>query len=325
MFASDIPGGKLYLEDNELTFSLYDTETVNEVFAAHKGGNAPAEVPGKLNCHAYQIRFKNNKKPKIKGGDALEGSYNYFIGKDPSNLTSGARAFSHVLYEEIYEAIDMRVYSNGNLKYDFIVRPGSSVNNIALEYSGVKAKLTGKGELKLKTSVGTITEKPPFAYQYIDGKMKTVECFYSLQKNILSFKVGEYDKTQTLIIDPELIFSTYSGSTSDNFGYTATYDSEGHLYSGSTAFGTGYPVTLGAFQTTWAGGSGVGLPGTDIALTKFALDGTSLIYSTFLGGDQDELPHSLITDENGDLYVFGTTGSDDFPTSENAYQNSDAE
>lgn len=319
-FACNIPGGKLYLEKNELTFSLYDTEMVNAVFAAHKSSKSPSVVPKQLNCHAYKIRFKNKLQSTTLGEKLSKGTFNFFTGNDPSKWGTGAHGYEAVVYKEIYRAIDLRVYSNGHLKYDFIVKPGSSIDDIELEYEGVKPKITKEGELKLKTSVGTITEKKPFAYQYINGQMIQVDCSYLLKKNTLKFDIGEYDKRENLIIDPELIFSTYSGSTTDNFGYTATYDDEGHLYSGSTAFGTGYPVTTGAFQTTWGGGSGVGLAGTDIALTKFSLDGTGLIYSTYLGGSQDELPHSLITDDEGNLYVFGTTGSDDFPITENAYQ-----
>jgi len=319
-FACDIPGGKLYLEKTGLTYSLYDTETVNRVFAAHKGYGKAIETPDFLQCHAYRVSFKNIKESSLQGEKVEKGIYNYFIGKDSKKWASGAKAYKAVRYSEIYNLIDLRLYSNGNLKYDFIVKPGGLIDEIKLAYEGIKPKVTSSGELKLKTSIGTVTEKKPFAYQYIDGVMQKVACSYVLKKGVLQFEIGTYNKKQPLIIDPELIFSTYSGSTSDNFGYTATYDDEGHLYSGSTAFGTGYPVTLGAFQTDWAGGSGAGLPGTDIALTKFTLDGTGLIYSTYLGGSEDELPHSLITDDQGNLYVFGTTGSDDFPITDGAFQ-----
>ncbi|MDP4586779.1 MAG: hypothetical protein NWS86_01250, partial [Flavobacteriales bacterium] len=123
-----------------------------------------------------------------------------------------------------------------------------------------------------------------------------------------------------LIIDPELIFSTYSGSFSDNFGFTATFDNDGHLYSGSSAFGNGYPTTLGAYQEVWGGGDGQGnLAGTDIAISKYELDGTSMIYSTFLGGANDELPHSLICNAAGELIVLGTSSSPNYPTSTSAY------
>jgi gliding motility-associated-like protein len=126
-----------------------------------------------------------------------------------------------------------------------------------------------------------------------------------------------------LVIDPQLIFSTYSGSTTDNFGYTATYDQEGYLYSGSSAFGQGYPTTLGAYQTTWAGGDGsFTLPGTDVALSKYDVTGTFMVWSTFIGGAGDELPHSLVVNANNELIAYGSTGSDNFPCSVNALDSS---
>ena len=123
-----------------------------------------------------------------------------------------------------------------------------------------------------------------------------------------------YDKSNDLIIDPTLIFSTYSGSISDNFGYTATYDNDGYLYSGSTAFGVDYPTTLGAYQQSFQGGV------TDIAITKYDTTGTYRIYSIYLGGTSDELPHSMVVNSNNELFVLGTTGSADFPVTQDVVQ-----
>src|SRR5690606_11570860 len=207
------------------------------------------------------------------------------------------------------------------LKYDFILQPGASPHLIQIEYAGVKPKINAEGQIAISTSVGDVLESKPFAYQIIDGAISKVECRYVLSRNTLGFELGEYDTTRDLVIDPELIFSTFSGSLADNFGYSATYDSQGYLYSGSSVFGTGYPVTTGAYQAAWAGGQGQGTNGgTDIAITKFSLDGTSLVYSTYLGGAKDELPHSLIVNENDELYMYGTSGSSNFPTTATAFQ-----
>ena len=97
-----------------------------------------------------------------------------------------------------------------------------------------------------------------------------------------------------MVIDPVLEFSTYSGSTADNFGYTATYDNFGFLYAGSTSFGVGYPTTIGAYQINYANSLG----GTDIAITKYDTSGTFPIYSTYLGGTLDEIPHSMIVNSS---------------------------
>ena len=322
LFRTDIPGGKLYLEKNRLTVDLYDTETTARVFSAHSGEKERLEIPEFLQCHAYRINFSGaSNAAETAGQNAFAGRYNYFIGNDPDKWSTDLKAYASVRYTNLYPGIDLKVYENGRAKYDFIVAPGADPAQIALEYEGVKPKKDGDGNLVLKTAAGEVKESRPFAYQITDGSVVTVSCEYDVRRNTVRFALGDYDTSRELIIDPELIFSTYSGSTADNFGYTATYDAQGHLYAGSSVFGTGYPVTSGAYQAAWAGGTGAGaLAGTDIALTKFSLDGTSLIYSTYLGGSGDELPHSLITDDQNNLYMLGTSGSDNYPVLPGAYQ-----
>jgi gliding motility-associated-like protein len=316
-FKTEIAGGNLYLENGKLTFDRYDTETVSKVFAAHRG-ETPIPPPKKLDCHSYQMNF-------VGANDILPEGYKPFITKYAYYLRGrsgkNAKAYEEIFYSKLYEGIDLKIHSKANLKYDFIVKEGADPSQIKILYDGVKPRLKGDGTLELNTTVGKVMESEPFAYQIINGLITRVECSYRLENNTVFFELGEYAADQELIIDPELIFSTYSGSLSDNFGYSATFDQEGHLFSGSTSFGTGYPVTTGAYQADWAGGTGAGsLAGTDIALSKFNLEGTDLEYSTYLGGGGDELPHSLITDSLGRLFVLGTTGSDDYPTSIDAFQ-----
>ncbi len=316
-FKTEIAGGNLYLEDRKLTFDRYDSEVVSKVFGAHHGEN-PIPPPQKLDCHAYQMNFVGVNEILPKGEKAYPTKYAYYLG-DRSG--KNALAYEEVVYSNLYDKIDLKIHSKANLKYDFIVNPGGDPSQIQILYDGIKPKLKSDGALELNTSVGKVIESEPFAYQIIDGQIFKVECSYHLEGFSISFELGEYNTEHDLIIDPELIFSTYSGSFSDNFGYSATFDQEGHLYSGSTSFGTGYPVTTGAYQADWAGGTGAGtLAGTDIALSKFNLEGTDLDYSTYLGGSGDELPHSLITDSLGRLFLLGTTGSDNYPTSVGAFQ-----
>ena len=319
-YRTDIPGGKVYFESDRFTFDLYDAETTNRVFAAHSGNPNPIPPPEKLNCHAYQMIFRG-ASGLPSGEKAFETNYSFFIGNDPEKWAGNLKGYEAVRYSEIYQGIDLKVYSNAVLKYDFIVKPGATPSQIQVEYEGVNPKVNAEGQLEIVTSVGDVLESKPFAYQIVDGLITKVQCGYVISDNILSFALGEYNEELELIIDPELIFSTFSGSVADNFGYSATYDPEGYLYGGSSAFGTGYPVTTGAYQAAWAGGEGQeNLVGTDIVITKFSLDGTALVYSTYLGGAKDELPHSLIVNENNELYVYGTTGSANFPTTANAFQ-----
>ena len=113
--------------------------------------------------------------------------------------------------------------------------------------------------------------------------------------------------TRELIIDPEIEFGSFVGSTADSWGFTAAYDDEGRLIGGSGVRDNGYPTTAGAISTTFSGGD------FDFGISVFSSDGSMLEYSTYLGGSQREYPHSLVTDETGDIYVMGTTGSQNFP------------
>src|SRR5690606_32640004 len=106
------------------------------------------------------------------------------------------------------------------------------------------------------------------------------------------------------------IFCSFTGSQSDNWGYTATYDAGGNLYAGGIVFGSNYPVTTGAFQTVWAGGGNTGeSTGFDIGIMKFSPQGNQRIYATFLGGSGNEQPHSMVVNAAGELVVAGRTTS----------------
>src|SRR6185436_18588888 len=116
-------------------------------------------------------------------------------------------------------------------------------------------------------------------------------CEFKLSQNLLSYSLPDgYDRSRKLIIDPTMVFSTYSGSTADNFGYSATYDSHGNAFAAGSVFGVGYPVTIGAYDMSYNGGptitftGGGTYPGDDISITKYTADGTQRIFSTYLGG-----------------------------------------
>jgi gliding motility-associated-like protein len=116
------------------------------------------------------------------------------------------------------------------------------------------------------------------------------------------------------VIDPQLIASTNSGSTAMIWGHTATYDNAGNIFVGGNGFSPGgLPTTPGAYQSTFGGGN-------DMALNKYNPDGTQLIFSTYLGGQQSDLPHSMVTGTNGDLYVLGSSQSSDYPVGASAAQ-----
>lgn len=321
-FKADLQNGAVFLEGTTMTFAFRNEADMAHIHDHHHDAevlNPTSSEADELNIgmHAYKTHFiQGNDAAEIHQFDVKPGIYNYFIGNDASSWASNVHRYGIVSYDDLYPGIDLKVYSStDHFKYDFVVQPKADPSVIRFNYEGLDGLVLENGNLTLKTSVGDMIEQAPYAYQIIDGETIQVDCRYQLQKGIVSFELGNYSKKHTLIIDPVLIAATYSGSTVTNYGHSACFDNNGNIFTGARSFGTGYPTTTGAYQVNFGGG------GVDIAVSKLNPDGSSLIYATYLGGSSTEYPHSMITNDNGELYVFGSSSSSNYPTSAGAYDN----
>lgn len=318
VYRGDFKTGSFFLERDGFTVMIHDTadlQLLSKIY--HPQGDEYISLPDNLplKSFAYKVRFEGgNNQPYFSGEKKLDSYNNYFIGEDSSKWSSGCRIFYAVQYRNIYPNIDVRYYSEGDaLKYDFIIHPGGNPANIRMRYEGPELSLL-KNELLIKTSVGTIKELYPYSYQQTQTGKTEVACKYVLNNDVVSFNIKRYDSQKPLIIDPSVIFCSFTGSTADNWGYTATPGPDGSLYGGGIVFAQGFPVSPGAIQTNYGGGvieGGIG--GYDIGLFRFSANGSSRMYATYLGGTGNEQPHSLIADADGNLIVAGRTSSPNFP------------
>ncbi len=307
---ADISTGAIWYEDHAITYHLFDPLFIQGL---HPG--SPIH-PDSIYSHVYRVQFVNSLTPESVGSDPLPHYLNFYKG-DPSTWTDHARAFQRYQYNEIYAGIDVRYYATSeNLKYDFIVKPNADPEAIQLSVEGADISLQNN-EIHIRTSVGTVVEKKPFVYQIINGKLKEIESNYVLNDQTISFELGKYNSDYELIIDPEIAFSTFIGSSASNFGFTAANDNADALISGAAVFGTNYPTTLGAYSENFVASGGNYM---DVAISKFSPDGTQLLYSTYLGGSKQETPHSIIADSQDNFIVMGVTGSYDFPATGAAFQ-----
>jgi len=331
-FKGDFTTGSFFLENRGFTVLMHkpeDLQELSEMQHGHKVISAAAglsvkTVPGPVNnnstvtvhSHAYKVNFLGSSTAVKAVPDKILPTYNnYFTGEDPAKWAGNCKIYQAVTYQNIYPNIDVRYYTeSGNLKYDLIVRPGGNPNAIAMRYDGVD-KLTIKNkELIIGTSVGSIKELYPYSYQASMGKRQTVECKYVVTDNVVRFKVQDYSPDKTLIIDPSLIFASFTGSTADNWGYTATPGPDGSFFAGGIVFSSGYPVSPGAFQTTFGGGVNEDTNGAyDIGIFKFSANGSQRLYATYLGGSRNEQPHSMICDAQGNLIIAGRSSSNNYP------------
>ncbi|WP_018614508.1 gliding motility-associated C-terminal domain-containing protein [Segetibacter koreensis] len=269
-----------------------------------------------VHSHAYNVEFINAQTPAIVGDKPLNTYNNYIIGNDPSKWKGNCRIYQAITYQNIYPGIDIRYYTNdGKLKYDIVVHAGADLSHLAMKYDGVDGLQVKNEQLVIKTSVGETRELAPYAYQVVAGVKKEVGCRFKVAGKTVQFAVNNYSKSSELIIDPTLVFSTFTGSTADNWGYTATYGPDGSFYAGGIVFDQGFPTSPGAFSTSFNGGiDDEGIGPYDIGIIKFSPNGSDRTYATYIGGSGNEQPHSLVVDGQGELVLAGRSNSPNFPT-----------
>ncbi len=326
-FRAYVPGGAVFLEGQSLTFNLSRLSEL-ETYSKFKHGE-DVSMPDTLHGHAFKIHLLNSQKPSsVEVHNKWPDYVNYFIGDNPDAWAGEVQQYAEVIFKEIYPGIDVRYYSiNQNFKYDFILHQGADPSMIQMQYEGVNDVKLGFENLLIETSVEQIIDQKPVSWVMERGEKRFVKSSYRVDHSgslpLVGFDVAASSNNE-LIIDPTLIFSSYTGSTINNWGSTATYDSLGNMYAGgyilsTNGIGSGYPTTTGAYQITFAGGTGTFE--TDMTISKFSSDGSALVYSTYLGGNGNEIPHSLVVNGNNELYVLGTTSSTNFPTTVNAFDN----
>ncbi|MFN3529846.1 MAG: gliding motility-associated C-terminal domain-containing protein [Bacteroidia bacterium] len=318
LFQANVGNAAVFFLPSELRIAMYDAHAVHQL--SHR--STTAETAVLLKQHALRIDFPgaHTVKPTAHG-EVPKTKYNYFLGDRKASV----KGSQQLLYTNLYDGIDMLWYSaDHQLKYDFVVAAGAAPAQIKVRYTGGDKLELVDGRLRVSTSLGYYYEEVPYAWQLIAGRKEEVPCRFVLQQGVISFEFPKsYDKSRPLTIDPTLVFSTYSGGQSDNFGFTACTDVGANMFLGGIVFGPDFPITTGAYIDTFAGNRFDGATlNFDIAIMKFDPLGTNLLYATFLGGDRIERPHSLITDADGNLLIMGATNSLNFPMPSSAHQSS---
>lgn len=283
----------------------------------------------------------------IVANGLLPGKVNYLKGADPKKWLTNIPIYESVVYKNIYDGIDMRFYGNNHqMEYDIIVNPGAGHSRVQLMYEGIEGlRVTEGGDLEIALREGTITQRRPYGYQEIDGKRVEVGCEYMIcdrgtssrndlrstdnrhgqqlhskggddinqRRFIYGFKVASYDKRYPLVIDPVLEYSTYLGGNNHDQSYGIAVDCAGNVYVTGHTYSTDFPTSSPLYST---------LSGSyDAFVCKLDTTGTSLVYSTYLGGSSDDAGHILTVDCEGYAYVTGYTLSTDFPTYSPLYGN----
>jgi gliding motility-associated-like protein len=305
----DLPALRIFVEHDRLTWV---SSHAGDIELEHDHPGSVSE----LRRHAWQTILQGSQRPSgVQFEQTHDFRINYFIGNDPGQWAANLVPATVLRLRNIYPGIDWVLDASNGFKYEFVAKPGADLTPLRLLVAGVPIAAGKLGSLVYKSSTGEVAEAAPEAWTLGQAGKQNVAVRYRLEKQTWHFEVGSYHAYDTLVLDPSLIASTFTGAASDNWGFTATYGLNGSIFLGGISFGIGYPTTLGAYQINPAGLR-------DMTISRFNANGTSLQYSTYIGGQSADVAMSIIAGSNNELYILGKTQSSNFPTTSNAYDTS---
>lgn len=289
-------GYEMFLTPTEALFELETPEPGSQ------GGKARRNEAWSPNGRrAAIVRMKlvgSNPSPVMAGLDELPGKSNYFIGRDSKNWRTNVSQYRRVAEREVYPGIDLVYYGNQRqLEYDFVLKAGANPGAIRLRVEGAK-RIAGDstGDLKVQLEGGDLWLHKPVVYQKANGNVEPVEGGYVLKgKNEVAFQVGKYDASRDLVIDPILAYSTYVGGSNIDSANGIAVATDGTAFVVGGTFSSDFPV---AHPLQPSAGGPRDFP-QDAFVSKLSADGSTLLYSTYLGGSEEDTGSGIAVDTFG--------------------------
>ena len=250
----------------------------------------------------------------VAGERALSGYVNYMKGSSPSGFHTGIPTFAAARVQGAYPGIDLVYYgTERQLEYDFVVAPAADASEIKLHFAGARPVLSADGALRLQigksASASDISFLKPVIYQQRGGQREPVDGSFEVASNgDVSFHLGTYDHARELVIDPILSYGSYFGGTGEDEINGSAINSQNELYAVGQTFSTDLPATAGEFESTGASRA-PNATGHDAFVTKFSADGSSVLWTTYLGGTGDDYAYGVTVSATDQAVVVGLTSS----------------
>ena len=318
LFKAESGGAVFYFCRDEVAY-LFTRDTDQLLNDDHLPLDDLSDFPSKFNHPRYKkeallikAQFVDaNPVPEVIGENRLSHNCNYFYGNDPSKWCTDVPNYSSITYKDIYPGIDLKYHGDSQgIKYDFIINPGADILQIKIRYEGVdNLTISDTGDLQAETKFGLIHENIPLIFQRDGRNRREIEGRYiMLEPGVFGFALdGGYNPSLPLVIDPELVYSSFLGGTSNDEGFDIALDNEGCAYVTGYTWSSNFP----AVNPYDAGANGQ----SDVFVTKIAAGGGSIAYSTYIGGSDIDWAYGITVDNHGSSYITGYTASTDFPMS----------
>jgi len=316
-------GVNIYCKPGEISFVFNRIEGKKNVSEA-SGKLTESELMAKnenreVTLNRAELQLLNaNLSAEITATDQQEYYENYYNTGDASKGTCGIYTFSTITYKNIYPNIDLILHAKAkSMKYEFIVNPGGNVTDIQMQWNGLNnIKSLENGGISYALALVNMTESAPYTYQGGVGvqNIMPLQSSFFQNGNHISFKVSNYDKSQSLTIDPTLTWGTYFGDSGSTFSQAIALDSNNNVYITGSTVNTSGIATTGAYLTTNSGNY-------DAFIASFNSSG-NILWATYYGGNDADLGYGINIDGNNNIYITGYTKSISGIATSGAYQTS---
>lgn len=286
--------------------SIYDVQRTDQ--------NKPLEISTStpVKMEVFDVSFRKSHANAQMIEESIEPySFHYIQSKGVFTISPAKK----LIQKDVYKGIDVLYYTNANqaFEYDFMVHPGADPNTIQIEINGIEHyDLDKDGNLVLHSQLfGDLIQDKPKAYQVIDRKTMPVPIRYVLKNGVLSFSVTSYQSNYPLVIDPSLKYSTFLYCPAcEDLAADNDINPVGEVAVTGITQNNNFPTTVGAFKTTLGNANGINY---DAYVSKLNATGSNLIFSTFIGGNSQDISYGISYDNSGNIIITGKTTSSNFP------------
>lgn len=285
-------------------------------------GTREYEVSPKRSAVKFDF-VDSNPNVHPRGQNPTPAVVSYFRGQ-PGEWHTGLRTFQSIIYPDLWPGIDL-IYegAEGDLKYEFILRPGADPQRIRLAYRGATGlTVDAEGSMDVRSPFGGFTDKAPVAWQDGPRGLTPVAVAFALADVVsaspdevaaaqqptafeFGFDIGPYDPARTLTLDPTTsLYSGYIGGADWDNGYGIAVDATGNAYVTGQTYSNQTSFPIGSGPDPSYNGDG------DVFVAKVGPNG-GLIYVGYVGGDAYDRSSGLDVDDAGNAYITGWTASDE--------------
>jgi hypothetical protein len=272
---------------------------------------------------ATAIRFVDaNPSIEITGEGELSVRRHFLTGGNSESWRIDVPAYERIVYHEVWRGVDLvyRIADEG-LVYEVVAGPGADLDAVSFGYEGAEAVRATAGVHRLDTPLGSIEDRQPVGGARLGSIRFTDDTAASAKAMPVRAAAGPAGfpssalEARDVELGMRLWWSTFLGGARDDAVYAIAMEDGAHPVVTGATLSADFPTTLGVVDPDYASSF-------DVFVTKFDYDGSTILWSTYLGGSNDDRGWAIAIDGSARPVVAGITSSPDYPVTPGAYDTS---